>query len=158
MATKKKKTGKKLDRAGFGIRLGAHILDNIIQVFANVLIVAVLLLPWILLENLAYGESELALFAIPFYVLVALTVSFLNQCLLVKKTGQSLGKRMVGIKIIKDKGELGWSAVITRWLVKGGLFFLGLLGALAYSIPIMVTEEKKSIGDYAAETSVIKIR
>ena len=71
-------------------------------------------------------------------------------------TGATLGKRAMGLKVVKQSGEpIDWSASIVRNILRiiDGLFFY-LVGAIA----VWVSKNKQRLGDMAAHTIVVKAR
>jgi uncharacterized RDD family membrane protein YckC len=68
--------------------------------------------------------------------------------------GQTLGKKLLGIKIIKVNGErIGWSASFLRNVLRivDILPFFYIVGLIS----ILLTGKKQRIGDLAAQTIVV---
>jgi uncharacterized RDD family membrane protein YckC len=71
-----------------------------------------------------------------------------------KAWGATLGKRVMGLKVVKESGEaLDWQASIVRNLLRiiDGFFFY-LVGAIV----VWVSKKKQRLGDMAAHTFVVK--
>jgi len=71
-------------------------------------------------------------------------------------SGATLGKRAVGLKVVKEGGEpLDWQASIVRNLMRivDGLFFY-----LVAAITVWVSKRRQRLGDMAAHTLVVKAR
>ena len=81
--------------------------------------------------------------------------------------GQSLGKYIVGIRVVTANGErVGFREVFTRWIFKGDFFWisadffvlfwfgLGILGIIFGN----TSERKQRLGDVMANTVVIKLK
>lgn len=71
-------------------------------------------------------------------------------------TGATLGKRAMGLKVVKEGGEaLDWQASIVRNVMRivDGLFFY-LIAAIA----VWVSKRRQRLGDMAAHTLVVKVR
>ncbi len=68
--------------------------------------------------------------------------------------GQTLGKRIMGIRVVQTDGsQLKFSSAILRWLLDLIDVSLGL------GLPTMIfSHDNKRIGDYAADTTVINIK
>jgi len=153
---------KKVNYADIGFRFLAHILDNIIQLFlAGMLLLIFLGIP-IIIVNMIYTDPKDTPLAILYAVFVVIAsffvVSFYNQAYRVQKTGSSLGKQIMKIKIVKDSQKpADWNAALTRWIVKAVLLkVLGIIGLIIYIVPMLSRDDKKSIADMAAETIVVK--
>ncbi len=71
-----------------------------------------------------------------------------------KTSGATLGKKAMGLKVVKQGGEpLDWQAAIVRNVMRiiDGLFFY-LVGAIV----VWVSKSKQRLGDMAAHTLVVK--
>lgn len=71
-------------------------------------------------------------------------------------SGATLGKRAMGLKVVKEGGEpLDWQASIVRNILRivDGLFFY-LVGAIA----VWVSKKRQRLGDMAAHTIVVSAR
>ena len=99
------------------------------------------------------GQSSFLLQGlIPLFIF--LTYHFLSELLM---DGQSLGKKAVGIKVIKLNGK---EATASDYLLRSmfhfidSLFSLYILGALL----VLSTDKNQRLGDLAANTAVIKVK
>ena len=79
---------------------------------------------------------------------------FLYYLILESTTGQTLGKRVVGIKVAALDGDLSWGKVAIRTILRiiDGLPVLYLLGLIV----VAVSKQNQRIGDMAAGTIVVK--
>ena len=124
-----------LGLAGRGSRLGAVVIDGLIAVFAYIIFVFV--------------ASSLGL--------LALAAIFIFQMVLLTKDGQTLGKKALGIRIVKvDTGRNGGFVpnVLLRVLLNGLLGFIPfypLVDAL-----FIFREDRRCIHDLIAGTQVIE--
>lgn len=128
--------------AGFWIRLGARIIDLIIIGIIIFLFISIFSLN----TQSRVVQSFEGLFSLMYYVLLP-----------VIWTGYTIGKRALGIRIIKDDGsEVGLIQMIIRDFLTPLLYgvTLGLL-AIVSAIMIGVREDKKSIHDIFAKTKVV---
>jgi uncharacterized RDD family membrane protein YckC len=80
--------------------------------------------------------------------------------MLVVRNGQSLGKKLMGIKIVRVNGERAtfWRIFLLRFLVTTLIGFIPLLGSL-YGLAdalFIFGASKRCIHDYIADTIVIK--
>nr|WP_321450141.1 RDD family protein [uncultured Carboxylicivirga sp.] len=128
--------------ASVGDRLLAHIIDGFIKA-SYALILGILIIQ--LVEAPEWWYSILALPVI-FYNL--LCNMFLN--------GQTFGKMIMKIRVVKQDGsELNFGACFIRWIFRIVDFHLTYgLGAL---LTIVINGKGKRIGDLAAGTVVLKI-
>ncbi|RLI87674.1 MAG: hypothetical protein DRO76_01945 [Candidatus Altiarchaeales archaeon] len=71
--------------------------------------------------------------------------------------GQTIGKRITKIKVVKTNGErAGWIKILIRNLFR----FIDVIGPSPYAvgmISIMVTKNRQRIGDIIAGTIVVKV-
>ena len=121
--------------AGRGSRLGAVIIDGLIGAVAYLILV----------------------FVAPALGLLALATIFIFQMVLLTKDGQTLGKKVLGIRIVKfDTGRNGGfvSNVLLRVIVNGLLGFIpfySLVDAL-----FIFRQDRRCIHDFIAGTQVIE--
>jgi uncharacterized RDD family membrane protein YckC len=138
--------------AGRGIRLGAYVLDSVIAS-------ALIILPFALVGGFsapldASGEAQIAPSALiagslGFIVWAAITIRY------VVRNGQSIAKKLLGIKVVRTDGS---KASLGRifWLrnvvnaVLGMIPFYGLIDAL-----VIFSESRQCIHDKLADTIVV---
>ena len=130
--------------------MGALLLDTLL-----------VMLPISVISALLFGQSQtsgrgasVSLSGVPFLLtlLVVLGYFFALELLL----GQTLGKKIVGTRVVSEKGtDLGAGQVLIRTLLRvvdGFAFYLvGFIAALASS-------KNQRVGDMVASTRVIKSR
>lgn len=87
-----------VEAADFGQRLGAFLFDLLL--FIIVLMVATFLLSSFSKKSIVSSNAMLAAF-----YLAALALFSLNFVLLASRAGQTVGKRLVGIRIVCENGE-----------------------------------------------------
>lgn len=136
--------------ASVGQRVGALLLDTVLVMFPLFVVAAVL-----------FGESQsgggsvgVTLTGVPFLltILVALGYFFALEL----ATGQTLGKKIVGIRVVSDQGrELTAGSVLVRTILRvvdGFAFYaVGFVAAL-------ISAKNQRVGDMAASTRVVKAR
>ncbi len=134
--------GGGLPPADIGKRVVAGIIDGLIASAISIpfLIVAIFILPFI----------RLGILSILFFPL-AFVVSFMYKPYFeVTKDGQTIGKKMQGLKVVKQNGApVDWGAAILRQLL------LVLLGGLIELIVILIKEDRLRLGDMIAGTTVV---
>ena len=136
--------------ASLGSRVGALLLDSLL-----------VMLPLFIISGILFGESEAAgggasvsLTGIPFLLTVLVAFGYFFG--LEAATGQTLGKKIVGTRVISDKGaDLTAVQALIRTVMRvvdGFAFYLvGFVAALASS-------KNQRLGDMAASTRVVKSR
>lgn len=124
--------------AGFWIRLGATILDGLI-----------VSLPLAFIAYLMTGEFE--------DNMLTGTINMVYPILLpVLWYGYTVGKRIVGIRIVKVNGEkLGIGAMLLRNIVAGLVYLVTLgIGIIVSAFMVGLREDKRSLHDMIAGTYV----
>ncbi len=139
--------------AGRGSRLVASIIDGIAAVVA--------ILPGFLF--LLYGSNEreetASVFGVCFMV-VALVTLMGYQWTLLSRCGQTIGKRMAHVRVVRyqDDANPGFGRAVGLRLLVNGLFsgipFVGGFYSLA-DILFIFGEERRCIHDYLAGTKVV---
>lgn len=130
-----------------GARIGAQVVDSIAMT-------AILLLPIFLFGNLGSGEASSGGLAMV-GILIGLGGAFFYHFLLEGYWGgQTVGKRLFGIKVVKeDGGPCDYAGAFVRNLLEmlDGLFYY-LIGFVAMAI----SDKRQRIGDRLAGTVVVK--
>lgn len=140
---------KSMPLASIGLRCGAFLLDYILTILLPAVTVSIALLFKRALPNLAWTILYVGYAATLGLVLV-------NWIYLVRNDGQTLGKRILGIRVIRRDGRaLGYREAVLRHLVgyplglfSGGLGFLWALWDAG----------QQGWHDKLAETVVIKLQ
>lgn len=126
-------------------RIMAFILDAIIIVAS----VSVLSFLFIFLFSEQYFEYFMYIVVFPFYMFYTLYSEVLLN-------GQTLGKKALGIRVVKLNGEnLQFTDYMTRWIFRLVDIWLSM-GSLAV-IFISSNEKSQRIGDLLSNTSVIQM-
>lgn len=121
-------------KGGFWIRLGAFLIDNIVlYILAFILSIVGIIALGLGSSGLdEFGEEDMYRLILPLYVFnTILTIVYYTY--FHGSTGQTPGKMMCGLKVIRVNGEpLGYGKAFLRWvgyMVSGFLFCLGFLWA-----------------------------
>ncbi|OIJ18243.1 hypothetical protein BKP45_11705 [Anaerobacillus alkalidiazotrophicus] len=133
--------------AGFWMRFWAYLLDLVVVASINGIVVTSVL------SMLGLSNVRIAFFSIE-AVLIAF-VTALYFLLLTKKWGQTIGKKVFGIKVVHVNNKpLTWSSVIFREVV--GRYILQVF-ILTYFLYLIVAFQKKKQGlhDMVGDTYVI---
>ncbi|MEX2252681.1 MAG: RDD family protein [Thermoleophilaceae bacterium] len=159
--------------ASWGSRVGALLLDRLIEIGIGLALSLVLLLPGILLvdgDSTAIGVVLLILFGLVF-VAVALVWEpyFMNRE--GEHNGQTIGKQMVGITVVRDQGErmdFGWAFVRQILVIQGIPWALNIFAAI-FIIPIgtlgllldylwpLWDDENRCVHDMIVKTHVVRV-
>ena len=136
-----------------GARLGAVLLDSV-PIFL-VAIVAAIAVPGFASGD---GDNTAVMVFIGIVVLAALAFA-IYQLVLLHRYGQTFGKKLVGIKIVRSDGSrAGLGRIFAlRYLVPGVIGAIPLLGPLFSLIdPLFIFgEEKRCLHDMIADTIVV---
>jgi uncharacterized RDD family membrane protein YckC len=130
--------------------LGIRIIAGIIDVV--VIIVVYTLFALLFGENSSDGGNfSTSLNGLPALLFGAATIGY--YLALEARTGQTLGKKLMGIKVVALEGEMSWGKATIRTLLRiiDGFFFY-----LVAVICIAVSKKHQRIGDMAAGTVVVK--
>lgn len=134
-----------LKYAGFWTRFWAYLIDVIVLSSISRIIVYPIfrLAGWELSSNDWYAPIAM-ITAIIFYAYFVLMTKFFNQ---------TVGKMVMGIKVVPLKGEkLTWSAVLFReWI---GRFIISTLWFFLYAV-VAFTPKKQGLHDFIVDTTVV---
>lgn len=124
--------------AGFWIRFGAAILDGLI-----------IGIPLAVISYFVTGSSEDNLFSSSINLLYSLIVPVIWA-------GYTIGKKIVGIRIVKVNGEkLGFGAMLMRTIVAAIVYILTLgIGVIVSAFMVGLRKDKRAIHDFLAGTYV----
>ncbi len=136
------------DLGSLGDRILGHILDwLVIAAYAIILIV---------IFNFGIGGNFLG--DNPWLVVVlVMPPVFYDLVCETLLNGQSVGKMIMGIKVISLNGEQpAFSQYLIRWLFR--LVDFSIMGGLIALITVAVNERKQRVGDLVAGTTVVKTK
>lgn len=130
--------------ASLGDRIFAHLLDSLIMASITILLLFALALS---------GLAETS----PFIMILAIVPAFFYHLILeITQNGQSIGKKVLKIKVVKLNGsQATFAAYLLRWLIWPiDTFFYGAVAILCISFG----SKGQRLGDMAAGTTVIKLQ
>ena len=137
--------------AGFWIRFAAYIIDGLILG----LISGVIMIPTVLVSGFMLRDKPPVMFAVVglAYVLV-MAIGLFYQLYFVGKKGATPGKKLLGLKIIREDGvtPVGYGKAFLRligYIVSGMILYIGF-------IMIAFTDKKRGLHDMIAGTYVVK--
>jgi uncharacterized RDD family membrane protein YckC len=125
--------------AGFWVRLGASILDGLI------IGIPLSILAYMITGDMAGDDWFTNLLSLAYGVIVP-----------VVWYGYTVGKRIVGIRIVKLNGEqVGYGTMLMRAVVASLVYVVTVgLGLIVSAIMVGIREDKRSIHDFIAGTYV----
>jgi uncharacterized RDD family membrane protein YckC len=143
-----------LPLAGRGARLGASILDGVVVGFVPGVIMVVAGVS-VGLSAQPEGTPNLLAMAVAGLVFLGMAI---YQIYLLSTKGQTLGKKWVGIKIVRqDGGPVTFgSAFVMRYFVGQGLLGIIPLYGLV-DILCIFRDDKRCIHDMVASTKVVSV-
>ncbi len=163
-------TGATPELAGRGTRLGAAVIDRMLATIVALPGVAMM---WpVFLQLITAGmrgeQPDLEAMSTGSFILGMMLAGagwlalFIVQIYLISTRGQSLGKRMLGVRIVKyaDNANPGF---LHGWLLRN--FVPGVIGAVPYigllfvlvDLCFIFGEERRCVHDYIAGTKVVKV-
>lgn len=141
----------KYNIASIGDRVLAEIIDLLIQLgYAFAMVFVLMFINRNLYDSPFYYPYALfVIFYLPFFFYDFICEVFLN--------GQSFGKKILKIKVVKiDGSQPGIGSYFLRWLIKpiDVYFVYGSVGI----ITMLINGKGQRLGDLAANTTVIKLK
>ncbi|MGZ3861987.1 MAG: RDD family protein [Bacteroidia bacterium] len=136
--------------AGLGNRILAGLLDMIFK-WAYILTMVIVLLATNVFDSRSTTGTVTIIFilAVP-YVFYDLLFEIFAQ-------GQSLGKKIMKIKVVKlDGTQPSVGSFLLRWLIR--FFEIDLMSGVVAFVSIAASKNKQRLGDMAAGTTVIIVR
>ncbi|MBN2331301.1 MAG: RDD family protein [Candidatus Aenigmarchaeota archaeon] len=142
------------DNASVGSRIVAVIIDTIVLW----VIIAILAIPLglgaVMYSGMAGAMDMAAMMgAWASFMFLAAVISIAYFTYLEGSSGQTLGKKLVNIKVVKEKGKMTYVDAFVRTLLR---IIDGIAFYLIGFIVIIASEKKQRIGDMAAGTLVVK--
>lgn len=141
-----------LELADRGARLGAYLLDNLI-VFGVLFLIVPLGAGLERVDKTAGAIGMLLMLAV-FIALIVVNLVLLHR------HGQTLGKRIVGIRILRIDGsrcEL-WRIIVLRVIAAGLLQAIPFIGWIVFLVDSLLIfgDERRCLHDIFADTMVVK--
>ena len=148
-------TGETVELARIGARFGARVLDAIIVGVVFFVLILVLAA-----GSASTDAADISGFSV-MGILIGLVVGVGYEVLQIAVWGQTLGKRIVGVKVIHAAhgGLPGWGKAFGRWAIPGLLALIPLVGwILSILCYLSATWDRVYQGwhDKAAGTLVIR--
>lgn len=143
-------------KAGFWIRSAAHAVDVwLFLVLWIVLMFFCTILGGILAASLKRGAGiMMSAFAGILSLLLVFVANGFYYVLMTKNDGQTLGKKLVGIRVTQlEGGPINLKQSIFRWMG----YFLSYVTLYIGYILAGVTSQKRALHDYVAKTQVVRV-
>ena len=144
--------------AGRGTRLGAAIVDNLILVGPAVLLSV--MLPGLVggdASSVPYSDVTLALLG--FGSLAVMLVALVVNLVLLHRNGQTIGKRLLGIRIVRSNGDhCALSRIIVaRWLPLAVVGMIPVIGPIVGIVDALLIfrDNHRCLHDEIADTIVV---
>jgi len=140
--------------ASVGERLGAFLLDMLIKI-AYLIVVGYFIFNLLGLSNVIEKLDRWSAMAVS--MLFFLPYAFYSLTLESLLDGQTLGKRIVKIKVVKIDGyQASFGDYLMRWLLRLIDIWtnIGVIGLIS----LVVSEKTQRLGDMSAGTAVISLR
>ncbi len=156
--------GSGFDFASGGARIGARLIDLLIGFGVSIVLALVVIIPT-MRSSVDSGSTVFAVGPLLAIAGISLVLGFFNEIALVALKGGSVGKLIVGTRIVKDTGEpADWGAALMRYVPNlvgfvpfcGGVLNLAL--AVANLVMVLGQEPRQSIYDKVGKTYVINAR
>jgi uncharacterized RDD family membrane protein YckC len=140
--------------ASVGERIGAYMLDLLVKI-AYVVVLIVLFTYVFKIEKVFAGMDNWTIFAI--ITVVSIPITFYSLFFEIWLEGQTLGKRIVKIKVVKIDGyQASFGDYIIRWIFRlvDISIGMGIIGLIA----MVVNKKTQRLGDISAGTAVITLK
>jgi uncharacterized RDD family membrane protein YckC len=138
--------------AGVGYRLLAAMLDIIFMAVYIGLMMLILGISGVINRNFFSGDNFFLLTILTIAGLPILLYHFLSETFM---NGQSLGKKIMGIKVVKlDGSQPGIGSYILRSVFR--IIDIQTMSGVVAIISIALSEKSQRLGDMAAGTTVIR--
>jgi uncharacterized RDD family membrane protein YckC len=146
--------------AGWWSRVGAAVVDALILTAVVAVLVALVVLVALGSDVAGVIVGVIAFFG---YIAAALLYAPLLMARAGPKNGQTWGRQVVGIRVVRDTGEpVGFGFAVLRELVVKTLLF-GVVGGFFASIPTIIDylwplwdDENRALHDMIVETHVLR--
>jgi uncharacterized RDD family membrane protein YckC len=133
-----------------GERIGAYLLDFIIKI-AYLIVIGLVFFYWLRLDKIIDTLDEWSIRAV--FIIISLPIILYTITLESIFEGQTIGKKLVKIKVVKIDGyQAGFGDYLMRW-------FFRLLDTSIIGLITMISSKKSQrLGDMVAGTAVITLK
>ena len=140
--------------ASAGERIGAYLIDGAIKL-SYIFVISMVFFYWLNFDKMMSGLdswSRIAIFIIIYFpaIIYSITLESIFE-------GQSLGKKLLKIKVVKIDGyQAGFGDYLIRWLFR--IVELSIGNGIIALIAMIVNKQNQRLGDMAAGTAVISLK
>lgn len=140
--------------ASVGERIGAYLLDSLIKI--AYFVVLILIFVYIIkIDKIAPNMDGWTIFAL--VSVVSIPVTFYSLFFETWLEGQTLGKKIVKIKVVKIDGyQASFGDYLIRWVFR--LVDIASNGGIVGLIAIVASDKTQRLGDMASGTAVITLK
>jgi uncharacterized RDD family membrane protein YckC len=153
--------------ASWGSRVGAQLIDWLVLLIPAVILFIVVVAGAVGISGDEDASTAAAIGAVILYVVLISAVVLLYAPLLMmrqgERNGQTLGKQMLGIRVVRNNGQtmgFGWAAL--REVVVKGLA-VGIASSIIPLLPWLLDvlwplwdDQNRALHDFAVQTHVIR--
>ncbi len=140
--------------ASVGERLGSYFIDLMIKL-SYILVIVLILINVFRFENVFEGLDSWTKMAV--VIIFGLPVFLYSITLESIFEGQTLGKKVLKIKVVKIDGyQAGFGDYLIRWFFR--LVDISIFSGLVGLITIITSKKAQRLGDMAAGTAVITLK
>lgn len=140
--------------ASVGERLGSYFIDLLIKV-SYVIVILLVFFYWLHFDKLFKNLDSWSIMTVLF--VFYLPIMFYSITLESVFEGQTIGKKLVKIKVVKIDGyQAGFGDYLIRWFFR--IIDFTLLYGLVGLIAVVTSKKSQRLGDMAAGTAVITLK
>lgn len=147
-----------LDLATLGRRAVALMVDNLLLSLPLGIVIAVLLLADVMTPQQIAGGAEGVESVFAFQLLASVAFLFIGivyEGVMLSRRGQTVGKKMLGIKVVTPEGnDIAGRQAWTRSVVRNAFGVLSCLGIIDYLTAF--GRERACLHDQVAQTRVVR--
>ncbi len=135
------------ETAGVGERILAAMVDYII-LFAYAFLVIVAYI---------FAGDYIKSFTVAFFIIMGLPAFLYDLICETAMDGQSFGKKLIGIKVVKlDGTQPSVGSYLLRWILR--IIDISFMGGAVAVVTILLNGRGQRVGDIAAGTTVIRLK
>jgi len=140
--------------ASAGERIGSHLIDFAIKV-AYIIVIWGIVFYWLQIDRLldkldSWSRMTILLFIYLPVIVYSITLESIFE-------GQTIGKKIVKIKVVKIDGyQAGFGDYLMRWFFR--LVDMGISSGVVALIAVITSKKGQRLGDMVAGTSVITLK
>lgn len=140
--------------ASAGERIGAYLIDGAIKL-SYIFVISMIFFYWLNFDKMMSGLdswSRIAIFIIIYFpvIIYSITLESIFE-------GQSIGKKLVKIKVVKIDGyQAGFGDYLIRWFFR--IIDFSIFNGIVALVVVITSKKGQRLGDMAAGTAVITLK